>query len=315
MRSRLRIGVAGVGYLGRIHAGIYAGMEGVDLVGVADIDTQVAKRVAARFDCAAYGDATDLVGKVDAVSVVVPTSAHREVAEPFLRSGVHALVEKPMAPTVADAEAIIRAADESGTLLQIGHLERFNAGVMALAEIVHDPVFIEVHRLGTFVERAIDVDVVTDLMIHDIDIVLLLVKSPLRRISAVGSPVITEHIDIANARLEFASGAVANVTASRVSGKKFRRIRVFSRNGYQALDFTGQQIDIVRHGGAGKGKYPELISEHHRVTPRPPLDAELEHFVQAVRDGSQPLVTGRDGLEALKVAAQVNEIIHVPCLT
>ncbi len=315
MTAPLRVGVVGVGYLGSIHAAIYAAMDDVELVGVADIDAEVARSVAGRHGCRACTDAMQLVDEVDAVSVAVPTSAHREVAEAFLRKGVHTLLEKPMASTVAEAASILAVADDSGAILQIGHLERFNAGVMALAELVDEPVFIEVHRLGTFVERATDVDVVTDLMIHDIDIVLLLVNAELSRISAVGSPVITEHIDIANARLEFANGTVANVTASRVSTKKFRRIRVFSRHSYQALDFSAQQIEVVRTGEREGNKYPQLITEQHRVTPKPPLDAELEHFVQTVRRGGVPLVTGRDGIEALTVAEQVKETIHIPCLS
>ncbi|MDH3466908.1 MAG: Gfo/Idh/MocA family oxidoreductase [Gammaproteobacteria bacterium] len=311
MSARLRVGVVGVGYLGRLHAKIYASIPDVELIGVADINADTAAEIAAAYQCTAYVDCRELLPRVDAVSIVVPTSVHRQVAEPFLQNGVHMLLEKPVASTVADAQAIVELAERTDTILQIGHLERFNAGVMALAERVGVPRFIEVHRLGTFVERASDVDVVTDLMIHDIDIVLSLVKSPLRYISAVGSSVVTTHIDIANARLEFTNGTVANVTASRVSNKRFRRIRVFSENQYQALNFADQQIDIVRPASPpSDGGFPEIISERVQVEPRPPLDAELEHFSATVRNGAQPLVNGRDGLAALEVAAQVRDKIQ-----
>ncbi len=311
MSARLRVGVVGVGYLGRLHAKIYASIPDVELVGVADINAATAAQIAAAYRCAAFTDSRELLPRIDAVSVVVPTSVHRQVAEPFLHNGVHMLLEKPVASTVADAQAIVDLAERPETILQIGHLERFNAGVMALAERVGVPRFIEVHRLGTFVERATDVDVVTDLMIHDIDIVLSLVKSPLHYISAVGSSVVTAHIDIANARLEFTNGTVANVTASRVSNKRFRRIRVFSENRYQALNFADQQIDIVRAASPpSDGGFPEIINERVQVEPRPPLDAELEHFATTVRNRAQPLVNGRDGLAALEVAAQVRDKIQ-----
>jgi predicted dehydrogenase len=289
-------------------------MPDVDLVGVVDVDKATADDIAAKYACESYTDPAALLGKVDAISVVVPTTLHREVAEPFLNSGVHMLLEKPVAATVGDAEAIVRCAERNGVILQVGHLERFNAGIMALAERVENPKFIEAHRLGTFVERATDVDVVTDLMIHDIDIVLSLVRSDIQSIAATGLPVLTEHVDIANARLEFANGAVANVTASRVSNKKFRRIRVFAQDRYLALNFQDQQIEVVKAGARPSGsRFPEIITEQLTVEPRQPLDAELEHFINTVRTGGTPLVSGHDGLEALKVALQVKEKIHA-CL-
>jgi len=311
----LRVGVVGVGYLGRIHARIYAAMPDVDLVGVVDIDEASARHVASECRCDPFTDPEALIDRVDAVSIVVPTSVHLPVAMPYLKAGVHMLLEKPVAPTVAEAERIVAAADAAGVILQVGHLERFNAGIMTLAERVSAPRFIEVHRLRTFVERATDVDVVTDLMIHDIDIVLSLVHSPLRYVSAVGSAVVTEHVDIANARLEFENGAVANVTASRVSNKKFRRIRVFGTDAYLALNYIDQQIEIVRaQRRGGESRFPDIRTEQIVVEPKPPLDAELMHFVQAVRNRAAPLVNGHDGLEALKVAIQVKDRID-SCLT
>jgi len=311
MASPLRVGVVGVGYLGSIHAGIYAQMPGIELAGVADIEPDTASRIGAAHSCPYYTDPYALIDEVDAVSVAVPTSSHFEVAVPYLEAGKHMLMEKPVAPTVAEARALVEKAEEAGTVFLVGHLERFNAGIMALAERVADPRFIEVHRLGTFVERATDVDVVTDLMIHDIDIVMSLVHSDLKYVSAVGSPVLTTHVDIANARLEFANGAVANVTASRVSAKKFRRIRVFSPDGYHALNFIDQQIDIVRKTSPAPGQiYPGLASERLEVEPRPPLDAELEHFVSIIRTRQQPFVNGRDGIRALEVAQLVRDKIQ-----
>ena len=309
MSDRLRVGVIGVGYLGKFHAGIYAAMPDVELVGVADVDAAAAAAVAAKQGCRVYTRAEDLLGKVDAVSIVVPTVHHLPVARPFLESGVHILMEKPLAPDYEEALALVELAERSGAIFQVGHLERFNAGVMALVERVREPRFIEVHRLGGFVERATDVDVVTDLMIHDIDIVMSLVGSPIRDIAATGLPVLTEHVDIANARIEFANGAVANVTASRVSNKKQRRIRVFGRNGYHALNYIDQQIDVVRAVSSPGGRRAEIVAEQIAVEPRQPLDAELAEFIRSIRTGQQPLVGGRTGLEALRVALMVKEKI------
>jgi len=306
----LRVGVVGVGYLGRFHARIYADMSGVDLVGVVDIDRARAREIAAQHRCQAYTDPGELLGRVDAVSIVVPTIHHAEVARPFLEHGVHMLMEKPIAPTLDESTALVELAERRNVIFQVGHLERFNAGIMELAARVAEPRFIEVHRLGTFVDRATDVDVVTDLMIHDIDIVLALVKSPIRNIAANGIQVLTEHVDIANARIEFANGAVANVTASRVSNKKLRRIRVFSREHYYGLDYIDQKLEIVRTvPDESGGRYPKIVTETLAVAPRPPLDTELEYFVQSVRARTPPLVDGRVGLEALRVALWVKEKI------
>jgi len=311
MSEPLRLGVVGVGYLGSIHAKIYAGMENIDLIGVVDANSDTAARVAQKSNCAAFGNSNELFDKVDAVSIAVPTSLHRAVSEPFLRRGIHVMLEKPIAPDVVQAEAIVQDAEDGNAILQIGHLERFNAGVMTLAEHIDDPRFIEVHRLGTFVERATDVDVVTDLMIHDIDIVLTLIDSELKSISAMGVPVVTKHVDIANARLEFANGAIANVTASRVSTRKFRRIRVFAKSQYVALNFQDQQIEIVRPGESKtEGGFPEVVTQQVSVEPRQPLDAELAHFVDTVRQRKTPLVGGREGLEALRVAERVKRKIN-----
>ena len=308
--KELRVGVVGVGYLGSIHARIYQRMPNVNLAAVMDTNTESGSQVAQECDCRFVQNLGDLLDSVDAVSIVVPTSLHREIAEPFLERGIPVLLEKPVAHTLEDARAIVELANRSKTLLQIGHLERFNAGVVRLAAELDRPRFMEVHRLGEFVARATDVDVVTDLMIHDIDIVLSLVSSELRYISAVGARVITDHVDIANARLEFEDGAVVNVTASRVSSKKFRRIRIFAESCYLALNFEDQQIDVARPGPRPEaGGFAPIISESIQVTPRPPLDAELEDFVDCVRSGRHPVVDGEAGVRALQVAHEVRQRI------
>lgn len=311
MNDKLRVGVIGVGYLGKIHARIYARMPEADLVGVADCDPQAAAAAAAECSCAAYEAGEALLGQVDAVSIVVPTSAHLAVAQPFLERGIHVLLEKPIASTPAQGEQIIRMAEDSGAVLQIGHLERYNAGVMALAERIKNPRFIEAHRIGEFVARATDVDVITDLMIHDIDIIMSLVGAPIHSISAMGLPVLTPHVDIANARLEFANGCVANVTASRVSTKRLRRIRVFEENNYEALNFIDQQIETVRAlPPDADQEWPEIVREKVAIEPCQPLDAELADFIRTIRGGRTPLVDGRTGLEALRVAMMVKESIE-----
>jgi predicted dehydrogenase len=308
--SRLRVGVVGVGYLGRFHARIYADMPDVDLVGVADIDPSRAREVAEQHGCRAFTDARELLDRVDAVSIVVPTIHHAAVARPFLDRGIHMLMEKPIAPSFEESRELVDVAERAGIVFQVGHLERFNAGIMELAARVTEPRFLEVHRLGTFVDRATDVDVVTDLMIHDIDIVMSLVKARIRNIEASGMPVITEQVDIANARIEFENGAVANVTASRVSNKKLRRIRVFAKEHYYGLDYIEQKLEVVRAiPDESGGKWPKIVTETLNIEPLPPLDTELAHFVRSARTGARPLVDGRVGLEALRVALAVKEKI------
>ncbi|WP_455211847.1 Gfo/Idh/MocA family oxidoreductase [Kaarinaea lacus] len=308
MTTNIRVGVVGVGYLGKFHAKIYANMEGVDLVGVADNDPQTAKKIAAEYGCQAYTNSTDLLGKVDAVSIVVPTVYHLDIARPFLDSGVHMLMEKPIAPSYEESLQLVELAEKAKVVFQVGHLERFNAGVMALAERVKNPRFIEAHRLSPFVARATDVDVVTDLMIHDIDIILSLVKSEIDQISAAGTPVITDHIDIANVRLGFKNGAVANVTASRVSTKRYRRIRIFEQQHYYSLNYEEQQLEIAAASPTkDENGWPEITHETLHLEPCLPLDSELAAFIHSVRTNTPPLVTGRVGLEAVRVANIIKE--------
>ncbi len=307
MGEQLRVAVIGVGYLGRFHALIYSRLPQVRLVGVVDADAARASAVAKEAGCAAFTDLAAIIDQVDAVSVVVPTTAHLAVAEPLLSRGIHLLLEKPIAATRGEGERIVALADQAGAILQIGHLERFNAGVMALAEHIDRPRFVETQRLGEFVERATDVDVVSDLMIHDLDIILSLMGSELWSVSAVGTPVLTDQVDIANARLEFANGAVANAVASRVSDRRIRHIRVFQEHKYLSLDFIAQTIDIAYPRLVPGASRPEIVRERIQVEPVKPLDREIEAFVACVREGRRPLVDGRVGLEALDLALRVRD--------
>jgi len=310
MANPIRVGVVGVGYLGNIHAKIYSNIDGVELVGVVDVDRANVDKVAAQHGCEGYTNIADLIGKVDAVSIVVPTSLHLETARPFLEAGIHMLMEKPLAPSYEESLELVELAEKSGVLFQVGHLERFNGGVMELAKRVKKPRFMEVTRIGPFVARATDVDVVTDLMIHDIDIVMSLVGVPISNISAAGTPVITDHIDIANARLEFVNGVVANVTASRVSNKQQRRIRVFEQEHYYGLDYTNQQITVASTEPPAEGEtFPSIVSEELTIEARLPLNHELEVFIDTIRNGGTPLVTGRVALEAVRVAHIIKEKI------
>lgn len=309
MSTEIRVGVVGVGYLGRIHALIYAKLPGVKLVGVADIDESAAIEVAKKHGCEAFASANDLIGKVDAVSIVVPTAYHVETAIPFIEHGIHIMMEKPIAPSYKDSLVLVEMAEKAGVIFQVGFLERFNSGVMALVERVKNPRFIEVHRLSLFVERATDVDVITDLMIHDIDIILSLVDSEIINVSGSGLSVLTEHTDIANVRLEFANGATANVTASRVSSKKHRRIRVFEKDHYYGLNFEDQQLEIASVSPQKNNVRDEIVIEKPEIKHQMPLDAELIEFISSLNTGKQPLVDGRVGLEAIRVANLVRESI------
>lgn len=309
---KLKVAVIGVGYLGRFHALIYSRLPNVELVGVVDTDDARSKAVAAEAGCAAYGDPAALFDKVDAVSVVVPTSVHLAAAKPFLARGIHVLLEKPIAVTRDEGAELVALAAQNHAILQIGHLERFNAGVMALAARITQPRYIEAQRMGGFVERAADVDVVSDLMIHDIDIILSLVDAELTAIDAIGTPVLTELIDIASARLTFANATVANVVSSRVSDKKTRRIRVFQPNTYLSLDFIEQTLDIAYPSDVPKAGRPDIVRERIHIEPVKPLDREIDAFIDCVRNNGRPLVDGAVGLRALEVAIEVQSRIRQP---
>ncbi|WP_290632730.1 Gfo/Idh/MocA family oxidoreductase [Aquisalimonas sp.] len=305
--STIRAGVIGVGYLGRFHAQKYAALDNIDLVGVADTDQARAAEVAAEVGTDAVADYRELLGNVDAVSIVVPTRFHHQVAAEFLRHGSHVLVEKPITTSLDEADDLIHLARRHDRRLQVGHLERFNAAVRELADLVGTPMFIESQRLAPFNPRGADVSVVLDLMIHDIDIILKLVDRPVVRIDANGAPVISSDIDIANARLQFDNGCVANVTASRVSLKAERKMRLFQRNSYIALDFQQRSLDIRSRVNSGRATpaMEDIHSEQRAFDDGDALRAEITHFVDCIRSGRDPLVTGADGRQALATAIEI----------
>jgi predicted dehydrogenase len=302
---KTRVAVVGVGYLGRFHAEKYAAEPGVDLIGVVDIDVERARQAAARFGCRAFSEAREIHGLVDCASVVVPTPLHRTVGTGLLEAGVDVLVEKPIAATLAEARDLVRIAEERGRILQVGHLERFNPAIRALTELLTRPRFLECHRLAPFVERGTDVDVVLDLMIHDLDVILSMVRSPVAAIEAVGVPVITTSPDIANARIRFADGAIANVTASRVSLRRERKLRIFQHDTYISLDYGEKRMRICRRGQAPPGGLAPIEVEERIVDGEDALTEEIRAFLGAVRTRQPPLVSGREGLRAVELAYQI----------
>jgi len=306
---QVRVAVIGVGHLGQHHARIYTELPGVTVVAVAELSEARRREIGARLKVPTVADYRSLVGQVDAVSVVVPTVAHFEVARYFLAAGCDVLVEKPMTRTLAEAEELVTLARAGGRILQVGHSERYNAGVQALVQAVSEPGFIEVHRIGPFPNRGTDVNVVLDLMIHDIDIVLTLVKSPVTQVSAVGVPVLSERADIANARLEFANGCVANLTASRVSGERLRKLRVFQRDTYFVLDYATQELSLYPQGAGGEAGGSRLRRIEVPVTKVEPLRQELIEFMTCVRTRRTPLVSGEAGRDAMAVATRIIELL------
>lgn len=308
--EKLRVGVVGVGYLGKFHAEKYANMPDVELVGVVDADLKRAQEVADRLGTQAFATHLDLMDKVDAASVVVPTAAHFDVSLDFLRHNVDILIEKPVTSTLRQADELIEYAESNGLLIQVGHLERFNSAVGALRDIVKAPMFIESHRLSTFKGRGTDVSVVLDLMIHDIDIISNFVRSEIRDIRAAGIPVISHEVDIANARIEFESGCVANVTASRISMKNERKIRLFQRDAYVSVDFSSHEITVIRKTGEHpEGIIPGMDIQNLCFTKGDALEDELKSFVRAVKRREVPEVTGKMGRDALRIALDIMDQI------
>lgn len=305
----MKAAVIGAGYLGRFHAQKYAAMEDVDLVGVVDIDRERAGEVAGETGSSAFTTIEDILDKADVASVVVPTTLHHQVAGQLLENGIHIMLEKPMTTTRQEAVQLIELAEKNGLVLQVGHLERYNPAIVTLEQRVARPLFIEAHRLSGFKERAIDVDVVLDLMIHDIDIVLALVKSTVKEIRAAGVPVLTPRIDIANVRLIFENGCTANLTASRISLNDLRRIRVFQPGCYLSADCSERNNLIVTADKSAptpaSSIRPEFLA-HEKVDI---LDLELRDFIRSVRKGLQPRVDGTAGFKALSLALDINEAI------
>ena len=310
--ATLRTAVIGVGYLGRFHAQKYADIAGSNLVAVVDVDEDARERVASEVGVRGLADYRGLIGAVDAVSIVVPTTAHFEIAEAFLANGTHVLVEKPITETVEQAERLIAVAEERGTILQVGHLERFNPAVRAMEPLLARPRFIESTRIAPYKDRGTEVDVVLDLMIHDIDLVQFVAGSPIERLEAAGAAVITSKPDVANARIRFENGCIANVTASRTSLKVERKIRIFQEACYFSADLHQKSVSVYRKtdGASGPMGLPIAI-EQLACDEGDALRLEIEAFLAAARDGTRPLVTGEDGRRALETAttiiAQVDE--------
>ena len=304
----MRAVVVGVGHLGKHHARILAALPGVTLAGVVDTDIERASQVAAERETKAYADVSLVPGKIDVAVVAVPTESHARIARALVESGVHTLVEKPIAQTVAEADDLIAAAKSRGVVLAVGHSERFNPAVMAARPHVKDPRFIEVHRLGQMPGRSLDIDVVLDLMIHDLDLILSLVPSEVEGVEAVGVPVLTPRIDIANARLRFANGCIANLTASRISREPVRKIRFFQQDAYLSIDTAAREVELWRLVPQPSGA-PTIGGGKLEVAGDEALKGELEDFLGAVRDGRAPAVSGEQGRAALALATRIVELM------
>ena len=304
--NRLKVAVIGVGYLGRFHAQKFASMENVELVGVVDIIKSRAEEVASEVGTIP-STTIDTLGPLDAVSIAVPTSSHAEVAIPLLEQGVAVLLEKPIAGSLDEAAAIIDASQTGGAILQIGHLERFNPALLELRGSISQPMFIEAHRISPFRARGTDVDVVLDIMIHDLDIILSLVDSEVTSLEAVGVPVLTDSVDIANARLRFKSGCIANITASRVSADVMRKIRIFQPDSYISLDFAKAKVDVYT-----LSESRQIQHKHLAISESDALASEIRSFVDAALHGGSVMVDGTAGLRALKMAYAVKDALIVP---
>jgi predicted dehydrogenase len=306
----VKAAVIGVGHLGRHHARILASLPDVSLAGVVDINRERAAQIASQFNTQAFATVGE-IGPLDLAVIAVPTEAHAAIALPLIESGVHTLVEKPVTQTVVEADSLIAAARRKGVVLAVGHSERFNPAVAAARPHINDPRFIEVHRLGTRPERSLDIDVVLDLMIHDLDLILSVVKSEVESVEAVGVPVLTPRVDIANARLRFTNGCIANLTASRISRDAVRKIRFFQRDAYLSIDTAARDVEmwsvVPQDGGA-----PKIGGGKLTVPADEPLKGELEDFVAAVRERRAPAVSGEEGRAALALAVRIVELMGQP---
>lgn len=306
----IRVAVIGVGALGKHHARILAQLPSVELAGVVDINEARAREIGGVVNAPWLTNPAEMLGRVDAVTVAVPTESHLNVALPFLQRGIAVLVEKPLARDAGEAQQMVNAAAASGAVFGVGHTERYNPAVAAVRPLLDHPRFIEVHRLGTFPDRSLDIDVVFDLMIHDLDVVLSIVPSEVVGVEAVGVAVLTPRPDIANARLKFASGCIANITASRISKDRVRKIRIFQRDAYLSVDYAAQEVERWRLV-KGNGAMPAIDGGKLQVTHEEPLKRELADFVDAVRERRTPGVSGADGLRALMLAQRITDEINL----
>ena len=313
MTAAIRVAVVGVGHLGQHHARLLASLDGVQLAGIVDTKPGRAEEIASRLGVPAFSHVGDLpLEGLDAATIAVPTVSHLDVALPLIDAGVAVLVEKPLTSSLGEADRMIETAGRRGVVLAAGHTERFNPAVVAALPLVSDPRFIEVHRLGAFPERSLDIDVIFDVMIHDLDLLLASVKSEVVSIEAIGVNVLTPKTDIANVRLRFASGCIANVTASRISREKVRKVRFFQRDSYLSIDYAAQEAEIYRL--VSQNGRPVIGGGKLEVTPDEPLRAELADFVGAVRDRRQPGVDGRAGRDALALATKVAQAMEASAL-
>jgi predicted dehydrogenase len=314
--KEIRIGVVGTGHLGRYHVQKYrkigeagAAFPGCRITGVADTVLENAQKAGEGCDCEIFTDCRKLLGKVDAVSIAVPTAFHYEVASFFLKAGVDVLLEKPISTTLEEADELLALAEVNKLIFQIGFVERFNPAIGALQNVIGKPLFIESHRLHPFFERGTDVDVILDLMVHDLDIITHFVNSPVSSVDAVGVSVLSNKVDIANARLTFTGGCVANITASRITGKLLQKTRFFGAEGYHAVDFSKRALVSLRRQRNAEGKI-EIIENPVEIKPVDPLEEEIKSFLQAVADRTPPLVSGREGRDVLELALRINDSIE-----
>ena len=307
--DRIRIGVIGIGHLGNYHLQKYQQLPDCEIVGVVDTIEERSLKAADVYNCEAYIDHRHLLDKVDAVSIAVPTGFHHEVAKDCLSEGIDVLLEKPIAVSLEQADELISIADNRGALLQIGFVERFNPAIEALGKVIGEPLFIEAHRLHPFFERGTDVDVILDLMIHDLDMILNFVKHPLKNVEAVGISVLSDNVDISNARITFQNGCVANVTASRVTAKVMQKIRFFGLEGYHSVDYGKRELVSLRREN-GEGGTTEISANTMEVEHYDPLEREIRAFIQSVITRSVPLVSGSEGRKSLELALRIVEEIN-----
>lgn len=304
--KKIRIGVIGIGHLGGYHLQKYAKIDSCTIAAVSDTQIEKARKAAALYSCPAFEDHRQMLGLVDAVSIAVPTGDHHVVARDFLAAGVDVLIEKPLCATLKEADELLALAKKSKLILQVGFIERFNPAIIALAQVITRPAFIEVHRLHPFFERGTDVDVILDLMIHDLDIILKFVNAPLVNVEAVGVPILSDKIDISNVRLSFATGCIANITASRISAKTMQKIRFFGPEGYHSVDCQKREILSFNKIINAEGKQ-QITQNNIEVGSHDPLEEEIRSFVKSLVTRSEPLVSGEDGRRSLALAL---EILH-----
>ena len=304
--SSVKVGVVGVGYLGQHHARIYSEIPETTLVGVVDINQERAREIAKRYSTTPYYDYRELFGKIDAVSIVVPTVLHRLIAGHFIEEGINILIEKPVTTTLEEARELMEMANRKKVILQVGHIERFNSAVIELSKIIDRPVFIDCYRMGPYTNRNTDVGVVLDLMIHDIDIVMSIVKSKVTKISAFGYPVFSRQEDIANSQILFENGCIANLTASRITRKKIRRMEVTEVDAFISIDYLEQELAVYKKTTTG---VPPILMDKPMMQKGEPLRFELEHFTRCVKNGERPLVGLEEGKNALEVALKILEEI------